>query len=86
MRDYDYQASIYGHFGQGCVHCRINFDLFTKAGIEKYRRFVDEMAHIVVKYEGSISGEHGDGQIAGAAAHYVRRRLGTRVLGIQNSL
>ena len=65
MRDYDYQASIYGHFGQGCVHCRINFDLFTKAGIEKYRRFVHEMAHIVIKYEGSISGEHGDGQIRG---------------------
>ncbi len=65
MREYGYQASIYGHFGQGCVHCRIDFDLFTKDGIEKYRRFVHEMAHIVVKYEGSISGEHGDGQIRG---------------------
>lgn len=63
MQEYGYYASIYGHFGQGCVHCRINFDLFTKEGIEKYRRFVHEMAHIVVKYEGSISGEHGDGQI-----------------------
>ncbi len=65
MREYGYRASIYGHFGQGCVHCRINFDLFTKEGIEKYRRFVHEMAHVVVKYEGSISGEHGDGQIRG---------------------
>jgi FAD/FMN-containing dehydrogenase/Fe-S oxidoreductase len=63
MNEYGYFASVYGHFGQGCVHCRINFDLFTKDGIEKYRRFVHEMARIVVKYEGSISGEHGDGQI-----------------------
>jgi FAD/FMN-containing dehydrogenase/Fe-S oxidoreductase len=63
MQQYGYMASIYGHFGQGCVHCRINFDLFTRDGIEKYRKFVHEMSHIVVKYEGSISGEHGDGQI-----------------------
>jgi len=65
MQEYGYFASIYGHFGQGCVHCRINFDLFTKDGIEKYRKFVHDMAHIVVKYEGSVSGEHGDGQIRG---------------------
>lgn len=65
MQDYGYYASIYGHFGQGCVHCRINFDLFTKEGIEKYRKFVHEMARICVKYKGSISGEHGDGQIRG---------------------
>jgi FAD/FMN-containing dehydrogenase/Fe-S oxidoreductase len=63
MQQYGYYASIYGHFGQACVHCRINFDLFTREGIEKYRKFVHEMAHLVVKYEGSISGEHGDGQI-----------------------
>ncbi len=65
MQRYGYYASIYGHFGQGCVHCSINFDLFTKEGIENYRRFVHEMAYICVKYKGSISGEHGDGQIRG---------------------
>jgi FAD/FMN-containing dehydrogenase/Fe-S oxidoreductase len=65
MEEYEYYASIYGHFGQGCVHCRINFDLFTKDGIEKYRRFVTEMAHLVVEYGGSLSGEHGDGQSRG---------------------
>ncbi|HEX3671288.1 MAG TPA: FAD-linked oxidase C-terminal domain-containing protein [Candidatus Cybelea sp.] len=65
MQEYGYYAAIYGHFGQACVHCSINFDLFTKDGIEKYRRFVHEMAHIVVKYGGSISGEHGDGQSRG---------------------
>ncbi len=65
MQEYGYSASVYGHFGQGCIHCRINFDLFTKDGIAQYRKFVHEMAHIVVKYKGSISGEHGDGQIRG---------------------
>ena len=65
MREYDYQASLYGHFGQGCLHCSINFDLFTQPGIEKYRRFVTQAAHLCVKYNGSLSGEHGDGQARG---------------------
>ncbi len=65
MEEYGYWASVYGHFGQGCVHCSINFDLFTTEGIENYRRFVTEMAHEVVKFGGSLSGEHGDGQSRG---------------------
>ena len=59
---YGYNPSLYGHFGQGCVHCRVQFDFFTKEGIEKYRRFTIDAAHLVVKYGGSLSGEHGDGQ------------------------
>ncbi|HTU70463.1 MAG TPA: FAD-linked oxidase C-terminal domain-containing protein [Candidatus Baltobacteraceae bacterium] len=62
---YGYHASLYGHFGQACVHCRINFDLFTKEGIEKYKRFVYEAAKLCVEHGGSLSGEHGDGQSRG---------------------
>ncbi|MGV3529319.1 MAG: FAD-binding and (Fe-S)-binding domain-containing protein [Flavisolibacter sp.] len=62
---YKYNPSVYGHFGQGCIHCRISFDLLTQDGIEKYKRFTREAAHLVVKYGGSISGEHGDGQARG---------------------
>lgn len=62
---YGYNPSLYGHFGQGCVHCRVQFDLFTKEGIDKYKAFTVEAAHLVVKYGGSISGEHGDGQARG---------------------
>ena len=62
---YGYQASLYGHFGQGCLHCSINFDLYTAAGIKKYRNFVTEAAHLCVHYGGSLSGEHGDGQARG---------------------
>lgn len=62
---YGYKPSIYGHFGQGCVHCRVGFDFLTKDGIEKYKQFTIEAAHMVVKYGGSLSGEHGDGQARG---------------------
>jgi FAD/FMN-containing dehydrogenase/Fe-S oxidoreductase len=62
---YGYKPSIYGHFGQGCIHCRIGFDFLTKEGIEKYKQFTIEASHLVVKYGGSISGEHGDGQARG---------------------
>jgi len=57
-----YDAALYGHFGQGCLHCRIDFDLTTAAGIARYRSFVDEAADLVVAHGGSLSGEHGDGQ------------------------
>lgn len=57
-----YRAKVYGHFGQGCIHCRISFDLRTHEGIARWRRFLDEAADLVVSYGGSLSGEHGDGQ------------------------
>jgi len=59
---YGYRTPMYGHFGQGCVHLRMTFDFKTAEGIAKYRRFIDEAAEIVLKYHGSFSGEHGDGQ------------------------
>jgi FAD/FMN-containing dehydrogenase/Fe-S oxidoreductase len=62
---YEYNPSLYGHFGQGCIHCRVGFDLLREDGIEKYKRFTVEAAHLVVKYGGSISGEHGNGQARG---------------------
>jgi FAD/FMN-containing dehydrogenase/Fe-S oxidoreductase len=63
---YDYgTASLYGHFGQGCVHTRIPFVLRTAEGIAKYRAFVEDSARLVVRYGGSLSGEHGDGQSRG---------------------
>ncbi len=62
---YGYKGSLYGHFGHGCVHTRINFDLQSKDGIAKFRKFMEEAADLVVGYGGSISGEHGDGQARG---------------------
>src|SRR6266852_4383871 len=59
---YGYTSALYGHFGQGCVHTRINFDLTSRDGIQKFRSFMEEAADLVVGYGGSLSGEHGDGQ------------------------
>ena len=62
LEQYDYSWAFYGHFGQGCIHTRISFDLETHAGIQKFRSFMNEAADVVIKYNGSLSGEHGDGQ------------------------
>jgi FAD/FMN-containing dehydrogenase/Fe-S oxidoreductase len=59
---YGYECALYGHFGGGCVHVRIDFDFFTREGIEHYKAFTDEAADLVIRYGGSLSGEHGDGQ------------------------
>ena len=65
LREFDYRSPLYGHFGQGCVHFRINFDLKSVDGIAKWMRFLDRAADLVVQHGGSISGEHGDGQARG---------------------
>jgi Fe-S oxidoreductase len=62
---YGLKPSLYGHFGQGCVHCRVPFDLYTAEGIKNFRHFMEEAADLVVSYGGSLSGEHGDGQARG---------------------
>jgi len=59
---YGYSGDLYGHFGQACVHTRNNFDLESAAGIAKFRSYLDEAADLCIKYNGSLSGEHGDGQ------------------------
>ena len=62
---YEYNPSLYGHMGQGCIHCRVQFDLYTAQGIDKYRRFMAEAVELVVSFGGVASGEHGDGQARG---------------------
>lgn len=63
---YGYESVMYGHFGDGLVHCRISFELRTEKGVEIWREFLGEAADLVVRYNGSFSGEHGDGQARGA--------------------
>ena len=66
LDEYEYRTAFYGHFGHGCIHMRVSFDLFTEDGIRKYGEFVERAADLVVSYGGSLSGEHGDGQSRGA--------------------
>jgi Fe-S oxidoreductase len=61
----DSEPSLYGHFGQGCVHTRIPFRLKDADGVRQYRTFMERAADLVAVYGGSLSGEHGDGQSRG---------------------
>nr|WP_251056182.1 FAD-binding and (Fe-S)-binding domain-containing protein [Streptomyces sp. ISL-94] len=56
------RGTPYGHFGEGCVHVRIDFDLASAKGVAGFRAFSSELADLVVAHGGSLSGEHGDGQ------------------------
>lgn len=62
MDDYGYRSPIYGHFGQGCAHLRINFDFRSAEGLRCYREFIERAADLVLSFGGSLSGDHGDGQ------------------------
>jgi FAD/FMN-containing dehydrogenase/Fe-S oxidoreductase len=61
-KKYEYDSALYGHYGQGCVHARWNFDLASVPGIRKFRSFLDEASDLVLELGGSLSGEHGDGE------------------------
>ncbi len=69
--------SVYGHFGQGCIHARIPFDLTSAEGVRTYRAFMESAADLCVSYGGSLSGEHGDGQSRG---ELLPRMYGPRVM------
>lgn len=62
MDQHGLRGAMYGHFGQGCIHCRLSFDLRDADGIANYRAFLEQAADLVVSFGGTLSGEHGDGQ------------------------
>ena len=61
LDDHGYRCVYYGHFGQGCVHTRMDFDLKTAAGVKTFRSFMEKCADLVVAYGGSLAGEYGEG-------------------------
>ncbi|MFH9814565.1 FAD-linked oxidase C-terminal domain-containing protein [Streptomyces sp. NPDC017230] len=76
---HDLRGTPYGHFGDGCIHVRVDFDLLTDAGIARFRRFSEELADLVVAHGGSLSGEHGDGQ---ARAELLPRMYGQETVAL----
>jgi len=66
MAQYGFRSPLYGHYGQGCVHMRVNFDFHSAEGIRIFREFIDRAADVVLSFGGSLSGEHGDGQARAA--------------------
>ncbi|MEU6126127.1 FAD-binding and (Fe-S)-binding domain-containing protein [Streptomyces sp. NPDC047123] len=73
------RGTPYGHFGDGCIHVRIDFDLIGREGIARFRRFSEDLAELVVAHGGSLSGEHGDGQ---ARAELLPKMYGTGLVGL----
>lgn len=69
----------YGHFGEGCIHIRLDADLSTAGGVAHYRTFAEEAADLVAAHGGSISGEHGDGQ---ARSELLARTYSPHVIGL----
>jgi len=74
---FGYETCLYGHFGDGCVHARITFDIRSVEGIAKWREFLRAAAQLVVSYGGSLSGEHGDGQ---AKAEFLPLMYGPEIM------
>ena len=62
LREHGLTAMPYGHFGEGCIHVRLDFDLERHDGGSRFRRFVEAASDLVVEFGGSNSGEHGDGR------------------------
>ncbi|MER5709962.1 FAD-binding and (Fe-S)-binding domain-containing protein [Streptomyces sp. NPDC002122] len=79
LADFGLRGIPYGHFGDGCVHVRIDFDLWTEKGVRDFRRFSEAVADLVVAHGGSLSGEHGDGQ---ARAELLPRMYGEELVGL----
>ncbi|MET8567895.1 FAD-binding and (Fe-S)-binding domain-containing protein [Streptomyces sp. NPDC004783] len=73
------RGTPYGHFGDGCIHVRIDFDLLSGPGVARFRRFSEELAGLVVAHGGSLSGEHGDGQ---ARAELLPRMYGEETVAL----
>ncbi|MFC5136673.1 FAD-binding and (Fe-S)-binding domain-containing protein [Actinomycetospora rhizophila] len=71
------RGAYYGHFGDGCLHVRIDFDLLTRPGLANFRSFLTDAADLVAAHGGSVSGEHGDGQ---ARAELLARTYSPRLL------
>ncbi|MDX3750921.1 FAD-binding and (Fe-S)-binding domain-containing protein [Streptomyces sp. AK08-02] len=79
LADHGLRGTPYGHFGDGCIHVRIDFDLLTAPGVARFRRFSEDLAELVVSHGGSLSGEHGDGQ---ARAELLPKMYGPEVIAL----
>jgi Fe-S oxidoreductase/FAD/FMN-containing dehydrogenase len=70
-------SCFFGHVGHGCVHTRIDWDFLTAEGIRNYRAFMEDAGDLIANYEGSLSGEHGDGQ---ARAELLPKMFGAEIV------
>jgi hypothetical protein len=79
VRRHGYHTVFFGHFGQGYLHNRLDLDIATAEGIANFRSFIEEAGDLVVAYGGSLSGEHGDGQLR---ASQLGKMFGPELIGV----
>ncbi|MGX1886053.1 FAD-binding and (Fe-S)-binding domain-containing protein [Streptomyces sp. NPDC055287] len=79
LAEHGLHGTPYGHFGDGCIHVRIDFDLLSDTGVRRFRRFSEDQAQLVVAHGGSLSGEHGDGQ---ARAELLPKMYGNELVAL----
>ncbi|WP_091294494.1 FAD-binding and (Fe-S)-binding domain-containing protein [Amycolatopsis xylanica] len=79
MAEHGRQSVVYGHYGEGCLHMRLDFDLLSEPGIARFRTFLEQSADLVAAHGGSLSGEHGDGQ---ARSELLPRMYSPEVIGL----
>ena len=60
MADHHLEGATFGHFGDGCIHARIDFPIAEDP--RRFREFIIDAAGLVASHGGSMSGEHGDGR------------------------
>ncbi|HEY8481822.1 MAG TPA: FAD-linked oxidase C-terminal domain-containing protein, partial [Spirillospora sp.] len=65
LEEYRLFGVPYGHFGDGCIHVRIDFPLGRPGGRGVFRGFLNEAAALAARHGGTMSGEHGDGRARG---------------------
>jgi FAD/FMN-containing dehydrogenase/Fe-S oxidoreductase len=76
-------ASFYAHAGPGCLHIRPLVNTKTEAGLEQMRNIAEGATDLVLEYEGSVSGEHGDGR---ARSQWNRKLYGDEVFELFRDL
>jgi len=74
---HDTEGAYYGHCSVGCLHIRPVIDLKTPRGLEQVRAIADEITDLVVRFNGTISSEHGDGR---ARSPFLERLYGPRIM------
>ena len=79
MEVYGQHPVYYAHAGAGELHLRPILDLKTEAGRQQFHDITRDVARLVKKYRGSLSGEHGDGRVR---AQFLREMLGEEVYGL----
>ena len=71
------EAGYYGHAAEGCLHIRPTINLKKSEGINRMIKIADEISDLVKEFEGSMSGEHGDGIVRGV---WTEKMFGTKLV------